>query len=201
MNSVEDFIKAWPQPVNIDTRIAVSRFGNINRAGLSGVHEADDLAPQHPQWERCLEPKVKDIVQLLVGGFALMTYDSCEGHDYGKKRGFTHWHIGLLPRSHSEDGRLRRLACGLSEQARDELQTSKIAMRAGRDVLLSRVSGVLYPTVDFYLTPQPGGTAGEYFHDLPRAVAIFETLLIRQGHDHSRWVCAHDKDGYEAHGS
>lgn len=100
MRDVNAFLTSWDTPdlVGNEVRLHTSEHGNINTVGLAGIHEADDLTPAHPMWRAAIEPGVWPLVDTVTRAWGLVTYDSCQGHQYtGVDLAPTGLRIGLLP--------------------------------------------------------------------------------------------------------
>ena len=84
MRDVKAFLTRWDSPAATrgEVRLHTSEHGNINTVGLAGVHEADDLDPTHSMWRAAIEPGVWPLIDAITRAWGLITYDSCQGHQY-----------------------------------------------------------------------------------------------------------------------
>ncbi|ATW48257.1 radical SAM/SPASM domain-containing protein [Streptomyces peucetius] len=179
MRHVAAFLARWDDPAapRPPARLQVSAHGNINTAGLPGVHEADDLDPHHPQWYEGIEPGVRPVVDVLTAGWGTVTYDSCQGHSYdgvGAEPRFLS--VGILPRDRAEYARTAARLCRAAARAASSLPGA-CSLVIGRSELTCRTSGRVSPTLDLHVIPAAGTTPAEYFRDLGQAVHVLTEAL------------------------
>lgn len=179
MPDVAGFLTRWDDPnqPRIPATLRHSEHGNINSRGRPGIHPADDLDPQHPQWRAGVESAVWPLVDLLTRHLGYVTYDSCQGHRYtGLDLTPVGLHVGLLPRDSTESARLSAHLCRLTDHAQRVLPAGH-RLLVGRDRLTCETTGRQYPVLDLYLTPIPGNGWDTYFATLCDAVAATTTAL------------------------
>ncbi len=178
MRDVAAFITRWdtPQP-SPPARLLTSAHGNVNAAGLPGVHEADDLHPADPQWSQAIEPGARCLVEAVTSGWGLITYDSCQGHAYpGTSLPPAERRVGVLPRDRGEYAAtaaalcraVTRSATGMPAQVRVLLARSELTCEA-----TSRAT----PVLDLALRPAAGYGWPEYFAVLDQATSVLAQAL------------------------
>lgn len=157
MGDVAAFLRRWDDPTAArpPARVRTSGYGNINAAGLPGVHEADDLDPRHPQWQAGIEPAVWPLVDAFTSRWKCVTYDSCEGHRFpGTNLAPRPLSVGILPRDRTEAARLADRLCRLVTATAGTLPAPCRAV-VGRSELTCRTTGRAWPTLDLQLEPVP----------------------------------------------
>jgi len=88
-----------------DTRdledVRVSAYGNLNIQGTPYDLRAPAVPPCCDDFDRFIEPGIRDLVLLLVRRWGLLTYTSCEGHRYPPQAGLGPQlpHVGWIVRS------------------------------------------------------------------------------------------------------
>ncbi|WP_198535462.1 radical SAM/SPASM domain-containing protein [Streptomyces caatingaensis] len=185
MADVEGFLARWDDPrlPKPAVRLRVGAYGNINTVGLPGVHEADDLDPGHPLWERAIEPGVKPLVAACTRQWGCVTYDSCEGHAYeGTAMAPTPRKVGLLPRDHHEYAAVAAALCR-AVSAVSPLLPPGIGATVGRADLTCEKSGRTVPVLDLVLRPAPGTPRDRYFAGLDAATAALAGALAAERPD------------------
>ncbi|MET7952198.1 radical SAM protein [Micromonospora sp. NPDC005324] len=171
MPDVAGFLDRWDDPSRLRPTVILrpSEHGNINSAGLPGIHPADDLDPQHPQWRDGIEPAVWPLIDLLTRRLGYVTYDSCQGHRYTDlDLAPVGLRVGVLPRDRIESAQLSNVLCRLHTRARQVLPAA-CELLVGRDRLTSEATNRQYPVLDLALAPTAGWD--EYFATLNDAVA------------------------------
>ncbi|MFD8883072.1 hypothetical protein ACFV0H_11150 [Streptomyces erythrochromogenes] len=205
MHHVVAFLARWDDPAapRPPARLQVSAHGNINTAGLPGIHEADDLDPQHPQWYEGIEPGVRPVVDALTAGWNTVTYDSCQGHTYADLPGAEprFLSVGILPRDRDEYARTAACLCRATSRAESSLPGA-CSLVLGRNELTCRTTGRVYPTLDLHLVPSAGTTPAEYFENLADAVHVLTEALAEAASAPPSALCActavaHSSDGGE----
>jgi hypothetical protein len=112
--SLTRFIARWDDPSNAENdqqvRLALSKFGNIKQSSASDERTGQACSPHQSQFPACIEAGIRPLTLLLVRRFGLITYTSCEGHDYGAMGlPSVERHLGILPRSATEARRVALL--------------------------------------------------------------------------------------------
>lgn len=182
MADVGGFLARWhdPRAPRPPVRLRTSAYGNINTLGLPGTHEADDLDPRHPLWDRGVEPGVRPLVDLFTRQWGHVTYDSCQGHEYrGTGLAPAPRRVGLLPRNTDEYAAVAAALCR-AIHAVSPLLPRAVAVEAGRSDLLCRASGRTTPVLDLVLRPAPGLPATEFFTQLDAATALLADALAAE---------------------
>jgi uncharacterized protein len=191
MRDVLAFTARWDDPdaQRPGARLRISSGGNINRDGLPGVCEADDLDPYHPQWRNAIEPGVWPVVNAVTSGWGLITYDSCQGHRPAAGSGANGLRVGILPRDRSEYSRAAAALCRAVQAVRPELpETTRISV--GRCDLRCQASGATFPVLDLTLEPADQGAWEGFFRDLRAAAgAVAAALLAESPRDGSSCGC------------
>lgn len=179
MRDVNAFRTSWDTPTlaHGEVRLHTSEHGNINAVGLAGIHEADDLTPAHPMWRAAVEPGVWPLVDTVTRAWGLVTYDSCQGHQYtGSDLAPTGLRIGLLPRDRQEYARTAAALCRAATLA-GPLLPEGIEVNVGRSELTCESTGTRTPVLDLSLDPGPGQERGVYFARLNEATAVLAAGL------------------------
>ncbi|WP_372405619.1 radical SAM protein [Streptomyces luteireticuli] len=182
MADVGGFLARWhdPHAPRPPVRLRTSAHGNINTAGLPGTHEADDLDPRHPQWDRAIEPGVRPLVAVCTRQWGCVTYDSCQGHEYrGTALDPVPRRVGLLPRNRDEYAAVAAALCR-ALHAVSPLLPPAVTAEAGRSDLLCRTSGRTTPVLDLVLRPAPGRPVQEFFAELDAATALLTDALAAE---------------------
>ncbi|MBI3685830.1 MAG: radical SAM protein [Actinobacteria bacterium] len=190
MLDVGGFLARWDGPLiaQPNARLCHSAYGNINTAGLPGVHDADDLHPNHPQWREAIEPGVWPLVDALTTEWGCVTYDSCQGHAYdGLELAPTALRVGILPRSRVESGILAARVCQVAAAICDMPRACQLAI--GRSEIACKTTGAIHPALDISLLPVGEHGWPGYFTVLGEAVAVL-TAALRISVPSSEPVCA-----------
>jgi uncharacterized protein len=181
MRDVLAFTARWDDPdaERPAAQLLVSDAGNINRDGLPGIREADDLDPRHPQWRDAIEPGVWPVVDAVTSGWELITYDSCQGHRSAPGGRASGLRVGILPRGRSEYSHAAAALCRAVRAVISELPgTTRIAV--GRCELRCQASGALFPVLDLTLEPAVQGGWEGFFRDLGAATSLVVAALLAQ---------------------
>ncbi|MFD5887742.1 hypothetical protein ACFWHQ_17430 [Streptomyces sp. NPDC060334] len=158
-------------------RLHTSEHGNINTVGLAGIHEADDLTPAHPMWRAAVEPGVWPLVDTVTRAWGLVTYDSCQGHQYtGVDLAATGLRIGLLPRDRQEYARIAAALCRAATFA-SALLPAGIEVNVGRSELTCEITGTTTPVLDLSLDPGSGQGWDGYFARIDEAATVLAAVL------------------------
>ncbi|MFD3521234.1 radical SAM protein [Streptomyces sp. NPDC058653] len=191
MRDVKAFLARWGGP-NADrsqVRLHTSEHGNINTVGLAGVHEADDLDPAHPKWRASIEPGVWPLVDAVTRAWGLVTYDSCQGHQYtGLDLPPTGLRVGILARDREEYARTAAALCRAATAVSPSLPAG-IEVNVGRSELTCEGSGTTTPVLDLSLDPGPGQSWDIYFAHLDKAGATLTAALTTE-HPGTGTTCA-----------
>jgi uncharacterized protein len=191
MRDVNGFLTLWDSPgaTRGEVRLHTSEHGNINTVGLAGVHEADDLDPAHPMWQAAIEPGVWPLVDALTRAWGLITYDSCQGHQYtGLDLPPAGLRVGILARNREEYARTAAALCRVATAASPALPAG-IEVSLGRSGLTCESSGTTTPVLDLSLDPSPGQGWDTYFTNLATATATLCSALIAE-HPDTSVTCA-----------
>jgi uncharacterized protein len=191
MRDVAAFLTRWDDPAlpRPQVRLNTSAHGNINTAGRPGIHEADDLDPAHPQWERAIEPGIRPLVDALTRGWGLVTYDSCQGHPYegldlppGERR------VGILQREHREYAATAAALCRATTAAAGALP-APVQVSVGRSELTCERTGRRTPALDLSLVRAPGHDWAAYFDAVEEATAVVADALRKEQPAGDSCVC------------
>lgn len=185
MRDVHAFLARWGSPVTArgQVRLHTSEHGNINTVGLAGVHEADDLDPAHPQWRAAIEPGVWPLVDAVTRAWGLVTYDSCQGHQYtGLDLPPAGLRVGILARDREEYARAAAALCRTATAVSPDLPAG-IEVNVGRSELTCESSGTTTPVLDLSLDLAPGQSWDIYFAHLDKAGAMLAAALIAEHPD------------------
>ncbi|MFD9354507.1 hypothetical protein [Streptomyces sp. NPDC060031] len=145
--------------------------------GLAGIHEADDLTPAHPMWRAAIEPGVWPLVDTVTRAWGLVTYDSCQGHQYtGADLTPTGLRIGLLPRDRREYASAAAALCRAATFV-SALLPAGIEVNVGRSELTCENTGTTTPVLDLSLDPGSGQGWDGYFARLNEATAVLAAAL------------------------
>jgi uncharacterized protein len=184
MMDVEAFLGRWnlPSTERAEVRLRISGYGNVNAVGLPGIQEADDLDPSHPDWRAAIEDGVWPLVDMLTSGaWALVTYDSCQGHAYdmlelepATRR------VGILPRSAAEWTAVADALCRVLHVA-DPLMPPSVRLSLNRCELACGRTHTRYPVLDLDLDRAPEASWGSYFAALDHATDVLTAALRTQG--------------------
>lgn len=182
-NSMADaagFLARWDD-ASVERRPAqlrTSPTANINTIGKSGVWEADDLDPHHPQWRDGIEDTAWPLVDLLTREWRCVTYDSCAGHPTDVAAPPTALRVGVLPRDRGENARIADRLCSAVTAAGPLLPVACTAA-VTRAVLTSERGTRTYPVLDLHIEPANDTRWAQYFAALPVAVGVLVTALSR----------------------
>jgi uncharacterized protein len=179
MLDVTAFLARWdnPEEPRPAAHLQTSAQGNINGAGLPGVHEAEDLDPVHPQWYDAIEQGVRPLVDVLTQDWGLVTYDSCQGHAYtGMTLPPTGRSVGLLPRGPDEYAATAGALCRAVTACAVELPKN-VALSVGRSELTSEKSRQNTHVLDLILWPTTDDAWAAYFDVVDEATDILVTGL------------------------
>ncbi|MFB6822660.1 radical SAM protein [Streptomyces virginiae] len=182
MRDVNAFLTRWDNPdaAHGQVKLHTSEHGNINIVGLAGVHEAEDLDPSHPMWQSAIEPRVWPLVDTVTRAWGLITYDSCQGHQYtGLDLPPTGLRIGLLARDREEYAHTAAALCRAATSASLILPVG-IEVNIGRSELTCESKGTRTPVLDLSLDPSPGHGWQTYFAHLDDAAAVLAATLTAE---------------------
>ncbi|MDO0925036.1 hypothetical protein QQY24_06245 [Streptomyces sp. TG1A-8] len=182
MPDVGEFLARWNRPgaPRRTARLLSSAEGNINTAGRPGIHEADDVDPGHPQWRAAIEEGVWPLVDTLTGGdWRIVTYDSCQGHDYSGRDLAPAWRrVGVLPRGPREYAAVRAALCRAVLAAVGNISPHLRVTLSTCDLTCGR-TGRAHPVLDLGLEPAPGMSA-RYFTLVDEATTVLAACLREQ---------------------
>ncbi|MHA7956290.1 radical SAM protein [Streptomyces sp. L500] len=179
MRDVSAFLATWDDPNAPRHRaeLHTSAYGNINAKGLPGVHAADDLDPAHPQWADAIEPGVKPLIDVITRGWGLVTYDSCEGHQYDNPTAKnTRQRFGILPRNPDEYAAAAGALCRTAAQVTPRLP-QPVRLLIARSNLTCETTRLVTPVLDASLVPAPDASWPSYFAALDVATALLRDAL------------------------
>lgn len=182
MLDVNGFLTRWDSPdvLRGEVKLRTSEHGNINTVGLAGIHAADDLDPAHPMWRAAIESRVWPLVDTVTRGWGLITYDSCQGHQYhGLDLPPTGLRVGLLARDREEYARTAAALCRAAALASRRLPVG-VEVNVGRSELTCESTGSATPVLDLSLDPSPGHGWQTYFAHLDDATAVLATALTAE---------------------
>ncbi|MEV0963703.1 radical SAM protein [Streptomyces sp. NPDC049910] len=185
MLDVDAFLVRWDNPEvhRGEVTLRTSEHGNINTVGMAGVHEADDLDPAHAMWRAAIEPGVWPLVDTITRHWGLITYDSCQGHQYvGLELSPTGLRVGVLARDREEYARAAAALCRAATVAAAALPAD-IEVNVGRSELTCETSGVTTPVLDLSLVPSVGRSWEAYFASLDQAAAVLTAALLAERPD------------------
>jgi hypothetical protein len=179
VRDINRFLAAWDDPTadfnRREVRIFATTCGNLNDTGDPGPDRGVLLTRWHPAFSDAIEPGVRELVLLLVEGFGLVTYTSCQGHDYTEiGLPSVERNVGIFPRSDEERTRVWHLL----SQAAAEVNAGEpeIRVRVAADLLRSKVPGdkPAYPVVDLYFDRPAGMSWQDYLTgvDIPYQGAV-----------------------------
>jgi uncharacterized protein len=185
MRDVKAFLTRWDSPAATrgEVRLHTSEHGNINTVGLAGVHEADDLDPTHSMWRAAIEPGVWPLIDAITRAWGLITYDSCQGHQYaGLDLPPAGLRVGILTRDREEYARAAAALCRAATAATPDLPEG-IEVSVGRSELTCESSATTTPVLDLSLAPDPGQGWDTYFAHLDKAAAVLAEALTAEHPD------------------
>ena len=179
MRDVAAFMTRWDAKDSSSppARLLTSTHGNINTAGLPGVHEADDLHPTHPQWRQAIEAGARPLVDAVTTGWGLITYDSCQGHAYADA-GLPHAErrVGILPRHRDEYAATAAALCRAVTQAATGLP-SPVRVLLARADLTCEATGRTTPVLDLALRPAEGSGWADFFLTVDEATSVLAAAM------------------------
>lgn len=177
---VDLFIRLWDTPIDdtVSERLATlapiqqisSPFGNMNNTGTPYPSTSCLASRFHPDFESVIEPGVKDFLFAIAIDHNLVTYTSCEGHDYRSDgREPDERHVGVVSRDEDEH---RKVVAAFTEVAsRFNAGYASEAIEAALMVHTVRSAEREYPTVDLYLSKREGAGWDAYFAEVDAACA------------------------------
>jgi len=148
--STRELLCSWEYPrTTVAKCFAISEAGNINFGGVIAGTYAHIFVPDETDFEASIEDGVRPIVLTIVRDGGLITYTSCEGHDYGSTDGGSECHVGVLPRTRAELRRALKTFRYAAMRAAKNLAVSSVAVYPWH--LYDRDSKREVPVVDMYL--------------------------------------------------
>lgn len=169
---VELFMRLWDSPLSEEEmkRLGAaapitqmrSDFGNLNNTGTP-FPSASCLASRfHPDFVSVIEPGVHDFLLAIAIDHNLVTYTSCEGHDYrAKKREPDERHVGVILRDRDEELRAIATFEDVGTDVNRTLPESAVEVA----LMFHSVSDgdLIYPALDLYLSKKQLAEWDEYF--------------------------------------
>lgn len=183
-DQVELFMRLWDLPLDdaqmqhIGQRAPISQkrsvFGNMNNDGAPYPASSCLASRFHPDFLAVVEPGVRDFLVAIAVDHNLVTYTSCEGHDYRPDgRLPDERHVGVIPRNGEEGER----AIAVFEQVGRSINAAPASPAVEVALMLNRVHDgeAVYPTIDLYLSKQPNAGWDDYFAD----IELMTTQLVQ----------------------
>ena len=174
--SVEVLLTEW---TSLSTRkskqFKISSSGNINLNGeINGKH-AVVYAPVDLHFESSIENGVKPLVFALVNEPRLVTYTSCEGHNYWMEEHYSECHVGVLPRTCVELRKIWRALKICIAQCAHNMRVSKPRIYPCQ--LFDQSKNRQVAVIDIYLHKHEHATEADYFSLLSEDVMLFASVL------------------------
>lgn len=162
-----DFFRDRPTPSALGTiRSSVKRSetGNLNIRGTNYASTSTMFISRQDGFLDVVEKGVRAWVELFAIAYDMITYTSCEGHDYGNAIPPDQRHVGIIPRSDAEYRICRDFFMAVAEHWNRTGQNhcSEAAIMEGR--LRDRDADL--PTLDFYLIKIQATSWADYFRML-----------------------------------
>ncbi|WP_159095471.1 MULTISPECIES: hypothetical protein [Stenotrophomonas] len=185
-DQVDLFMRLWDVPLDdaqmrhIGEHAPISQkrsiFGNMNHEGAPYPASSCLASRFHPDFLAVVEPGVRDFLVAIAVDHNLVTYTSCEGHDYRPDgRRPDERHVGLIPRSAEESARAIAVfeAVGRSLNAMPASPAVEVAL------MLNEVHDgqAVYPTIDLYLSKHADADWDDYFAGVDMATAQLVAAL------------------------
>lgn len=104
-----DFMRRWARQDEANhSRIdfVISEGGNINIDTTAACNISLILTRWHPSFLSCIEPGVRELVDMLVARWDCVTYSSCEGHRATADEPARVRHVRMVSRSAAEHASL-----------------------------------------------------------------------------------------------
>ncbi len=175
---VDLFIRLWDTPLpDADAeRLATvapiqqisSSFGNMNNTGTPFPSTSCLASRFHPDFESVIEPGVKAFLFAIAIDHNLVTYTSCEGHDYRlDDRTPDERHVGVVGRDQAEHQRIVDAFTGVAV-AFNACPPSP-AIEAALMIHSVHSGEREYPAVDLYLSKREAASWDDYFAEVDAA--------------------------------
>ncbi|MBA0263641.1 MULTISPECIES: hypothetical protein [Stenotrophomonas] len=185
---VDLFIRLWDTPIDevVSERLAIlaplqqisSPFGNMNNTGTPYPSTSCLASRFHPDFESVIEPGVKGLLFAIAIDHNLVTYTSCEGHDYRSDgREPDERHVGVVSRDGDEHCKV--VAAFTEVASRFNAGYPSAAIEAALMVHTVRSAAREYPAVDLYLSKRERAGWDAYFAEVDAACAQLVAELGR----------------------
>lgn len=185
---VELFMRLWDRPLSDEEMQRLgeaapisqirSDFGNLNNTGAPFPADSCLASRFHPDFVSVIEPGVKELLLTIAIDHNLVTYTSCEGHDYrANEREPDERHVGVIPRDEAEMERAVKTFEAVGEQINRALEASSVEAT----LMAHTVSdgNRVYPALDLYLSKKAQAQWDDYFAQIDDAAERL-TVLLRE---------------------
>lgn len=184
------FMKLWDQPLTeaqaaqLKEKAPMSQkrsdFGNLNNEGTPYPSQSCLISRFHPDFVDVLEPGVTRLVEAVGVHHNLVTYTSCEGHNYTDAAiPKDERHVGIIPRCEAEQKAVPALfeaAAAFINQGFSDAPIEGAVM----DHSLSD-GDLSYPAVDLYLSKKEDACWSHYFEWVDQvSTALCDYLFDRE---------------------
>jgi hypothetical protein len=184
---VDLFMRLWDTPMTAAQQDELARsvsvtqqrsaFGNLNNEGTPYPSQSCLISRFHPDFESIIEPGVRSLLATIAIDLDLVTYTSCEGHNYtGTARCPDERHVGIIPRSTDEAARV----LGVFEAAARATNQRHPGAAAEAAIMRHTVADGdrVYPAIDLYVSRAAHASWDAYFAELDAVAATLDDELV-----------------------
>ena len=168
------FIRNWDRGgiSSTEAEVVVGQFGNLNHDGEPEIPSWNILRADS-RFESFIEPGVRDLVLFIVDDLGLITYSSCEGHQYiGTSIKASVRSISIAPRTLEEAG----VAWTLLEECANMVESDHVAVCVRARPLRAAPSYYLTMVLSF----DPIGDEVAYLDELDKVYNQYLLLLRKR---------------------
>jgi hypothetical protein len=141
-----------------------SSAGNLNIAGTDSSSASVIFVQNQDGFLEAIEPGVRRLVALLACELGLITYTSCEGHQYVANREPDVRSAGILPRNTDEEAKWTSILCEMTEHWNSRNADSPVTSIVLSTVLLD--GAMQLPALDLIFVKQEEASWNQYFRCL-----------------------------------
>jgi hypothetical protein len=184
ITNLKAFLRAWDHPDDpfnsVEARFKTGSMGNINMSGEPRDICGPIVSKWQPNFIATIEPGVRELVSILINEFDLVTYSSCEGHNYplSSLAQPTRRRVGILPRTEEEFEEIKVVFDLAAHKTNARMRQHAVIVLAKQRVLTTEADARRCLSIIFDLSQ--GSNYSQYFLDIDAVYFAFLEELTRQ---------------------